>query len=309
MDGLTTDSQFLLGAALALSGQKNNTSAFFNGKFDDYENFKSSEGAYYSYIRDMGISLNALLHADPANPAIIPLSRKLTQAVNSSKWMNTQEHCFSLLALGKLAHQIKPGAKAKISVEGKDIASFTGKTLQITNNELHGNMPRIVNDGTQPVYYYWEAEGQSNQNLTAQKENGLKVRKTVYNRYGKKTDLANINSNELLVIELAVSSTIGSNLKNVVITDLLPGGWEIENSRLNEVPAVSWIKHSDVPDHFDIRDDRIFLYTDVDKKPLTFYYMARAVSPGTYFMGQASADAMYNDEYYSYAGAGKVVVK
>jgi len=309
MEGLTTDSQFLLGAAMALSGQKSNTSVFYSGNFDDYENYKSSAGSYYSYIRDMGISLNALLSADPTNPAIIPLARKLTQSVNSSEWMNTQEHCFSLLALGKLAHQIKPGAKAKFIFEGREIASFEEKTLQITNDELHGNIPRIMNDGSQPVFYYWEAEGQSNHNLTDQKENGLKMRKTVYNRFGKKVDLTKIKSNELLVIELAVSSTIGSILKNVVITDLLPGGWEIENPRLNEVPQVGWIKESDVPDHFDIYDDRIFLYTNIDKKPLTFYYLARAVSPGSYFMGQASADAMYNDEYYAYAGAGKVVVK
>jgi uncharacterized protein YfaS (alpha-2-macroglobulin family) len=39
-----------------------------------------------------------------------------------------------------------------------------------------------------------------------------------------------------------------------------------------------------------------------------FYYMVRAVSPGVFRMGPASADAMYNGEYHSYNGAGTIVV-
>jgi uncharacterized protein YfaS (alpha-2-macroglobulin family) len=37
--------------------------------------------------------------------------------------------------------------------------------------------------------------------------------------------------------------------------------------------------------------------------------MVRAVSKGSFVVGPASADAMYNPEYRSYNGAGRVVVE
>jgi len=39
-----------------------------------------------------------------------------------------------------------------------------------------------------------------------------------------------------------------------------------------------------------------------------FYYAVRAVSPGIFRMGPASADAMYNAEYHSYNGGGVIKV-
>lgn len=58
-----------------------------------------------------------------------------------------------------------------------------------------------------------------------------------------------------------------------------------------------------------MRDDRLNLFTTATGKPKSFYYMARAVSKGTFKLGPISADAMYNGEYHSYNGAGVVRVK
>ena len=58
-----------------------------------------------------------------------------------------------------------------------------------------------------------------------------------------------------------------------------------------------------------MRDDRLNLFTTATGKPKSFYYMARAVSKGTFKLGPISADAMYNGEYHSYNGAGVMRVK
>ena len=133
--------------------------------------------------------------------------------------------------------------------------------------------------------------------------------KNYFDRWGNKINLNNVNSNDLIVVELTLSTKLGNQLKNIVITDLLPGGFEIENARLKETPKISWIKNATIPQHYDVRDDRIFIYTDATEKKSKYYYIARAVTPGSYIIGQASADAMYSNEYYSYSGAGKVIIK
>jgi hypothetical protein len=109
--------------------------------------------------------------------------------------------------------------------------------------------------------------------------------------------------NELVVVQLTLEKLYSGSVENIVITDLLPAGFEIENPRTKEIPGMDWIKDADAPTALDVRDDRINLFVDATDNRQVYYYAARAVSPGIYRMGPASADAMYNGEYHSYNGA------
>ena len=85
-------------------------------------------------------------------------------------------------------------------------------------------------------------------------------------------------------------------------------GFEIENTRLTEMPDIKWITNAATPDYTDIRDDRILMFTSATGQPKNYYYMVRAVSPGEYQLGPVQADAMYNGAYHSYNGAGVVTI-
>lgn len=58
----------------------------------------------------------------------------------------------------------------------------------------------------------------------------------------------------------------------------------------------------------DIRDDRLHLFVNANASRQVYYYTVRAVSPGVFQQGPVSADAMYNNDYHSYHGAGKIVI-
>ena len=104
-------------------------------------------------------------------------------------------------------------------------------------------------------------------------------------------------------------TTDGSSVENVVITDMLPAGFEIENPRIAESPEMTWAsKNASIPEHLDIRDDRINIFATATGQVKTFYYVVRAVSKGKFKMGPVSADAMYNGEYHSINGAGNITV-
>ena len=90
---------------------------------------------------------------------------------------------------------------------------------------------------------------------------------------------------------------------------MLPAGFEIENSRITETNELPWLKNQDYPMYTDVRDDRINLYTTVGTTTRTFYYLCRAVTKGTFILGPVSADAMYNYDYRSYFGSGKMIVE
>ncbi len=114
----------------------------------------------------------------------------------------------------------------------------------------------------------------------------------------------------IVVVRIEVISTSVDVIENVVITDMLPAGLEIENPRLGGSQQFEWIKNASSPTHFDFRDDRVNIFTDVTKnKTQYYYYQTRAVSEGTYKVGLISADAMYDASYHSYHGVGTLVVE
>ena len=103
-----------------------------------------------------------------------------------------------------------------------------------------------------------------------------------------------MKQNDLVVVKLTLTSTGAAAIENVVVTDILPAGFEIENPRLNSLPNMAWAKDKSTPDHQDFRDDRVNFFVTATSNAKNFYYMVRAVSPGEFVMGPVSADAMYD---------------
>ena len=187
----------------------------------------------------------------------------------------------------------------------------TSGVLELGSADLADKKIELVAEGKGNVFYYFEAEGITKDGSYTEEDNHLKVRKTFYDRYGNLIRGNSFEQNDLIVIKLSITADY-SRVENVVITDMLPAGFEIENPRIDDVPGVQWIKNKSYPDYMDIRDDRINFFDDVyvsNGKTQDYYYVVRAVSPGKYKMGPVGADAMYNGEYHSYHGARWIEIK
>ena len=199
-------------------------------------------------------------------------------------------------------------ATATVTAGGKTLGSFDGnKTLVLNTKDLQAGNVQLAANGKGKLYYFWNSEGLSSDGKVKEEDSFLKVRRTLYDRSGRAIG-NKVSQNDLVVVKLTVQSTGGSNVPNVVVSDLLPAGFEIENPRITNSPEMAWIKDATTPEHLDIRDDRIHMFTYATREPKSYYYTVRAVSPGVFKQGPASADAMYNGEYHSYHGSGTVVV-
>ena len=145
--------------------------------------------------------------------------------------------------------------------------------------------------------------------MLKEEDSYLRVRRSFYTRDGKPITNNVFRQNDLVVVELTLQSQYETQVENVVVTDILPAGFEIENSRLYEMPDIKWAKDIDIPQHDDFRDDRVNMFATAKKKTQKFYYMVRVVTPGVYRMGPVQADAMYNGAFHSYHGAGTIKVE
>lgn len=304
---LALDSKYLLAATYLLMGDRPSYQRLLPAGFTGERSQTALGGSFYSFIRDEAIALNALIEADPQSNQIGIMARHLSQQLRQSRYYNTQEAAFSLLALGKLAKKANasPGT-ATIYADGKKVADLNGASLTL-GKEVAGKKVKIDVAGG-PLYYFWEMEGLNTTGAYVEEDNFLRVRREYYDRRGARLNTSTFAQNDLVVVKLTLQST-GGTVPNVVITDMLPAGLEVENPRISVIPGMDWIKGAANPEHFDFRDDRVNLFATATPETKSFYYVCRAVTRGTFRLGPVSADAMYNGEYHSYHGAGSVTVQ
>jgi uncharacterized protein YfaS (alpha-2-macroglobulin family) len=306
---LSLDSRYMLAAAYAMAGQKDKAKQVMPPAFTGEKSTGITGGSFYSYVRDMAVSLNALIDTDPDNPQVGTLARMLSEQLLRERYLNTQENAFSILAFGKIARRAnKTTATADVVVNGKVLASTKGQPVSTDLRNAINSKLQVNVKGKGSYYYFYELSGISATGNVKEEDSYLKVRRSYYTRDGKPITNNTFSQNDLIIVKLTLESQYSGGVDNVVVTDMLPAGLEIENARLNTLPEIKWIKNNAEPDYMDIRDDRINLFTNAGKEAKIFYYMVRAVSPGTYQLGPVQADAMYNGAYHSYNGSGVVKV-
>ncbi|MBX9782470.1 MAG: hypothetical protein K2X48_04165 [Chitinophagaceae bacterium] len=306
---LALDSKYLLSAAYALMGDKKSFAAMLPASFSGEVSVAQTGGSFYSDVRDEAIALNTLVDVDPGNAQVPVMAKHISQLLKDRYWLSTQERAFGFLSLGKIARNAaKSNVSGDIKVNGKTVAKINGSDIKLNAKQLGGTSVQVNTSGTGRLYYYWVAEGVSATGEYKDEDSYIKVRRQFYNRYGQPITGNTFKQNDLVIVKLSIEKTFSTSIENVVITDLLPAGFEIENPRTKELPGMDWIKDSYNPTALDVRDDRIHFFVDVNSTRQNYYYAVRAVSPGLYRMGPVSADAMYNGEYHSYNGAGVVRV-
>jgi uncharacterized protein YfaS (alpha-2-macroglobulin family) len=305
LDLLSQDSRYLLAAAYMLAGDQKSYNAIIPRNWAAIEPSIMTGDSYSSPIRDRALALYTLLISDDNNPQIPILDRQIGEMIKQARWMNTQEQAFSMLALGKLAVTSQKGAvTATVSFNGKSTA-FKGEDMLLT---LDGTKADIATQGKGRLFWYLESEGLPVSMTVKEEDRTLRVRRQLFTRTGTPIGGKSFRQNDLLVAAISISTTDNSVVNNVVITDILPACFEIENPRLNAEKEMDWIKDRSIPDYMDVRDDRIIYFSNANSTVKTFYYLVRVVNKGIFTHGPAGAEAMYNGQYYSYNGFDKVVV-
>ena len=108
--------------------------------------------------------------------------------------------------------------------------------------------------------------------------------------------------------EVVLEGRTGRQVDNLLVTDVVPGGFEIENPRLGAATSSRFRRRQ--PDHLEIRDDRVLFFATrrVDGN-FSYAYRMRAVFPGDYQRQPFSVEALYEPGVETQGGgSGRVVV-
>ncbi|MBI1932252.1 MAG: alpha-2-macroglobulin family protein [Ignavibacteriales bacterium] len=307
---LTNDTKYLLAGAYALMEKRNSFAQLIPNNFSAEQTDRLSGGCFDSNIRANAIMLNVLLEVDPSNLQIPIIVKYLSQ--NSENIYSTQETAFTFLALGKaLKSQAKSNLQVDVLSNGKSIGTYKNSDIVISDNQLNSGKISLNAKGEGKVYYFWNTEGVSTKPDVKIIDSQMKVRRTYYN-YKTKSEITNnkFMQGDLIVCKITLTGGQRS-AENIVISDLIPAGFEIENPRVSTSTNFNWENNNPLNvQYMDVRDDRLILFTDLAaNKTKDFYYMLRVVNKGEYLLPAIGAEAMYDRDYHSFNGNGKVVIE
>lgn len=277
-----------------------------NGSFKD-EDFSSP-------VRDLALELLVRMESDSKDDAIPGLADKLGNLMADDSRNVTQDNALGFLALGTYFSQTKtvPLPAGRIMSGDKELASFdrngtahvtvTGNkplSIELDSKPEEGSFVWTVNTRAVPEIERWQAYS-----------NGLHVKREFLTRDGEPLDVTAIKQGQLVAMRTTVTSE-GKPVSNAVISCLLPSGLEPENSRLSTRSDLPWIDKGNVqPDHVDIRDDRVLVFSDIPAKgKIEQITLLRAVTRGEFKIPPAQVEAMYDPSIAAATDLGKMKIQ
>jgi hypothetical protein len=237
---------------------------------------------------------------------VADLSGELSQAKAADRrGYSTQEAAWLLLA----AHATRP-APGSVTVDGAPLEAPLFRKLSA--RELAAGVT-VRNDGAEPVALATTVAGTPLAPLPPT-QYGLTLERTFHTLDGAEIDPDRVEQNTRLLVRLTLTKTVDAPMR-LLLTDLLPAGFEVENPRLVEtadVAAMPFAETGQRPEHTEFRDDRFAaawtLSRGGENRPITVTYMVRAISPGTFTLPSAEVVDMYQPQYVARTGSGFVAV-
>ncbi|UCB52163.1 MAG: alpha-2-macroglobulin family protein [Candidatus Zixiibacteriota bacterium] len=310
LKGMSTWAQTLLAGAFALSGDVNTAMSMITFDIGPSQAPRETGANFNSSTRENAILLDVLNEIDPEHPSIPLLVEAIADRLKRHTHYTTQGSAFGFMALGKSLKASKTANyQGEVWWDDGLLASFGIGDTVIQQEGGEGKKIRIAIEGEGPCYYYWYFSGIRKGARFEEYDKGLQVSRTYMDRWGHPIDYDNITQGDIVVARITMTAT-ADNLDNVIITDMLPAGLEIENPRLGSRNVIKWIgKKTIVPDYMDIRDDRLNVYLNLRKgKTVQFYYTLRAVTVGRFVLPPVKGEAMYDPFKSSVANSGMIRV-
>ncbi|MBF4484697.1 MG2 domain-containing protein [Flavobacterium sp. CSZ] len=294
--GISNESKLRLAAAYVLAGQK---SAGQNLLLRTSIDNESSDYNYYYYgssERNRAMALETMLLLDQKQKAF-SMASKLAKEMSNNQWMSTQTTAYCLYAMSRFAANNGPkGIDIQFSKNGKGETISTQKTIAdrslvvqtgsnsitLKNNKSNTIYVRVLNTGILPI-------GQEN---VVQSDVSAAI--VFKNRKGGVINVSKINQGTEFVAEVTVKNQRNESVQNVALSQILPSGFEIVNTRFTDYGDAT----NNIADYIDIRDDRTNFYFGMkSRETKVFRILLNASYLGNYYLPGLQCEAMYDNTF------------
>ncbi len=284
---------------------------------------KRWENTFGAALRDRAMILMAMIDFQRWEEAD-PLSGEIALALSSDRWYSTQTSGFALLSLGKHIRATEGDQPLRlagtVTSSGGEVVPFdtNSRFYTVDIESGFGQSVRVQLNAESTVTRAFATLAWSGVPLVADavaesRNLQLHVRWRDDNGFPVYPDT--LKQGATFWGHFSVKNTSAAYLREMALTQLLPSGWEIENTRLSGAPMPGWTSKLLMghETYFDIRDDRVTYFFDITPAgpgfTRDFVVKLNAVTVGTFTLPPTLVEAMYNQASRAVVPGRTVVVR
>jgi uncharacterized protein YfaS (alpha-2-macroglobulin family) len=271
--------------------------------------FKDEADVYQTPLRDLA-GVIALAYEAGEVDIGRSLQDRLENTTRDADALNTQEQAYLLRAAHGMFAAAGPMALQASGVQALSAGRFAVPRLAGA---------RVVNAGAGPIWRTVTVTGSPVQPPAANASD-VRLEKRYYTLAGAPLDPASLKQGQKVVVRLEIQS-LQRRAMQAVIDDPLPAGLEIEAVLRPEdaqgrdpgdgtkamAGPFAFLGKLDSPNLQDKRDDRYVAAMRLwRQEPTVVAYVARAVTPGDFFLPGAEARDMYRPQVNAHTAAGRM---
>jgi uncharacterized protein YfaS (alpha-2-macroglobulin family) len=294
--GISNESKLRLAAAYVLAGQKSAGQNLLLSRSIDNESSNYNYYYYGSSERNRAMALETMLLLGQKQKAFT-MASKLAKEMSNNQWMSTQTTAYCLYSMSKFAASNGPkGINIQFNKNGKGETISTQKTIadrslvvqngansvvlkNLKNNTIY---VRVLNTGILPI-------GQEN---VIQSDVSAAI--VFKNRKGSTINVSKISQGTEFIAEVTVRNQRNESVQNVALSQILPSGFEIVNTRFTDYGDAT----NNTADYIDIRDDRTNFYFGMKAgETKVFRILLNASYLGNYYLPGLQCEAMYDNTF------------
>lgn len=302
-------SHWLLASAYMLSHQEEIAAKMINNLSTEVVPYRETGRTYGSTMRDNALILQSMVILNRQQDAYRMLE-KISRTIGTGEWCSTQETSFALHAASQFVRKYlgsQRGVQVHVTTTAGKKEIRGDKTvwqvpLQVKNE--HANAT-VRNEGEGTLFVRRVSTSALPEIVTEQVASGLAMNITYYNTQGTPVNVARLKQGEDITVEITVKNTgVIGTYQELALNYPIPSGFEIINERLTG--------HATMPeaDNFDIRDDRFYVYFDLEQgRSKTFRFRCNAAFRGAYMLPAVRCSAMYDNNIQAVLPGGKTVIE
>lgn len=298
---LEAAAKWLLAASYQMAGQKDEAARLSRDLGLTVSVYRALRGTYGSDLRDKAIilaSLSDLGIAAKADRLAVEVSEQLSA---TDPW-STQTTAWALAALARYALSAPGGTALSFSYAwggGAPVNVSSDRPIALeevpAGTATQGSLS-VTNAGKGTVYVRLVASGLPPLGGEKAAANGLELNVSYRDAKGRQVDPIDVPLAGDVTVSVSVANQRKSALDGLVLSLLLPGSWELANTRVLAEAGVETDEEEEGYWYYqDFRDDRVYTYFGLragEKKAFTF--RATVTYEGTFYLPPVSVEAMYD---------------
>ncbi|MBK9192665.1 MAG: hypothetical protein IPM77_14865 [Crocinitomicaceae bacterium] len=294
---LSIPARWRLAAAYKIAGQKEVAVELIQGHGKTVPQYNELSYTYGSNYRDEAMIVETLVLLNMKTDAA-EMAKALADRLNNDEWMSTQTTAYCLLAVSKFMGAYKGESKLKFTFDIDGTKGSRNSALSMIRFEMNekSDQVKVENTGDGVLYIRLISKGIPVAGEEKNEASNITLSVKYLDMNNKTLNVANMKQGTDFIAEITVTNSgIRGDLKELALVHIVPSGWEIHNSRMDEFAS----DKSSFFTYQDIRDDRIYTYFDLSSgKSKTFRVQMNSSYLGKFYMPGISVEAMYDNTIY-----------